>query len=160
MPDVVFRCPVDGTNREVDAEEVVHLLRTRGEDYWNDPDGSGFAGLSYFPEGNGNKPGMVASLDVTRLDRLGFHLFYRYEVAEFDSPYYRDAEFSYTYRGGELRSRSPVHWAGQRRLIFDALFVDVPTAEAAVREFIATGGRAPEVAWISAQEVRRAERAQ
>lgn len=159
MPDVVFTCPVDGTNREVDAEEVVHLLRTRGEDYWNDPDGSGFARLSYFPEGNGNEPGLTASLDITRLDRLGFHVFYRYEVAELDSPYYREPEFSYTYRGGELGSRSRVNWAGEEQQIYDALFVDLPDAVAAVREFIATGGRAPDVAWIDANEVRQAERA-
>lgn len=157
MADVIFTSPEDGGNTDAVLADILGLMRERGEDYWNCPDGSGFAGLSYFPEGNGNEPGMIAGLDFTRINRLGFHFFYRYECADLHSPYYREPEYFCSFAGVPLTKRSRVGWAGEGRLIFDALFVDLSTAEAVVREFISTGGRAPTVGWIGAGEVRRAE---
>ncbi len=159
MPQFVFSCPVDGLGRVANLDEISQLLRTRGEGYWNHPDGSGFAGLSFFPEGNGIEPGVAAGLDFTKVDRLGCHLYYRYEVADLDSPYYREAEHFKSYAGGPLSARSRVGWAGEGRLIFDALFVPVEAAVEAVREFLDTGGRSPRVGWITNREVIRAERA-
>jgi hypothetical protein len=158
MPDFIFTDPVDGLGRVADPRNIETLLRTRGEDYWNDPDGSGFAGLSYFPEGNGNEPGMVASLDITKLDRLGFHLYYWYDASDLGSPYYREPESYKSYSGGALTTRSRVNCAGEGRFIFDALFVPVEAAVEAVRVFLAGGERSPKVGWIDSAEVVRAER--
>lgn len=159
MPDFVFSDPVDGLGRDADLRQIETLLRTRGEDYWNSPDGSGFASLMYFPEGNGNEPGMVASLDITKIDHLGFHLYYCYRVSDLASPYYKEPEHYMSYAGGPLVARSRINWAGEERLVFDALFVPVEAAVAAVREFLATGGRSPKVGWIDSGEVVQAENA-
>lgn len=162
MRDFVFSDPSDGLGRNADFGLIETLLRTRGEEYWNNPDGSGFADLSYFPEGNGNEdgPGCVARLTFTKLDRLGFHFYYCYEVCELDSPYYREAEYYKSHAGGPLASRSPVNDSCEgKRFIFDALFVPVDAAVAVVRHFLTDGGRSPGIEWLDSEEVVRAERA-
>lgn len=162
MNKFVFSHPTDGLDRNDLLGTITILLRTRGEDYWNDPECGGFADLSYFPEGMGNEdgPGRVSSLTITKLDRLGVHLSYLYEVGDLDSPYYREAEYFYSHNGGSFAKRSPVKDPHEGNIfIFDALFVPVETAIAAVRQFLIDAGRSPEVNWIDFGQVRRAERA-
>jgi hypothetical protein len=101
---------------------------------------------------------MVASLDITKLDRLGVHLSYWHDAGDYGFPKNREPESYTSYAGGPLVARSRIGWAGEGRLIFDALFVPVDAAVEAVREFLSTGGRSPKVGWIQSRDVVRAER--
>ncbi|MGL6075117.1 MAG: hypothetical protein ACRC8S_13235 [Fimbriiglobus sp.] len=115
--------------------------------------------LIFCPEGWGNDKPQTAQLHFTKLDTLGFHFYYNHDVGDYDSPYYREAELFYACSSTTLETRSAINWAGEERLIFDALFVDTPTAIEIVRQFLKDGERSKLANWTKPRDVRAKERA-
>ena len=139
MRETIFTDPADGAFTKATPELLFDLIRTRSEDYWNDPDGGGFAMLTDCPEGWTDDGPQTARLHFTKLNRLGFHFYYCFEVSDLDSPYHREPEYFYSCTSDDFSEVSQVNWAGELRDIHNALFVGTEAAVEIVQQFLASG---------------------
>ena len=156
MPDVFFSPADDTGSVPADPDAIARLMRERAEDYWNDPDGSGFADLSFYADGKA--AGCTSKLVFTKSDRHGFHFWLSYPVRVVSSPHYRKPNSYFSCSAPDLKDVVPVRDSHEGpRSIFTGLFIPVDAAIEVVREFVRSGGMSDRTQWLTGQVVRAAE---
>jgi hypothetical protein len=134
------------------GHELVALLASEGEDYWNSPDEGGFAGLTFCPEGWIKGRPQTAKLDFTMKTDVGFH-FYYYVPPNRGLP----TAYLFSSNGGPLRDTVEVNWAGGKRRIYTSLFVPLEMAQKVIERFCLDGKPAEAILWIPCGDVPHPE---
>ena len=156
MPDVFYTTAGDDGPAPADAGAITESMRTRGADYWNDAEGSGFAELSFCADGR--EAGTTSQLTFTKSDRHGFHFWFQYPVKDRASRHYRKPSSFFSCSDPDLKEWVAVrdsHEGG--RPIFTGLFVPTDAAAEVVREFIRSGEMSDRVQWVTGAVVQAAK---
>jgi hypothetical protein len=158
MPVVFFTTAGDFGPVPANADEIVELARTRTADYWNDPNGSGFAVLSFCADGR--EAGTTSQLTFTKSDRHGFHFWFQYPVKDRGSPHYRKPSSFHSCSDPDLKEWVAVRDSHEgSRPIFTGLFVPPDAAAEVIREFLSSGGMSDRVQWVTGTIVQAAKQA-
>lgn len=136
MPRIDFEPPVGLPVKNAKLEDIIDLVRTRGEDYWNSWNNTGMGILSYHR-------GKVetASLIVIKRDGYGFHLVFREYPHNLTTDFFAEGCDDY-------RDVTELHLSGNLHRFPRALFVTEKQAEKVVTKFFSEGKRHRGVKWI------------
>lgn len=140
MPQVIFADPLGLPFRRVSRDEMVELLTTRGEDYWNSQDGGGSAQLYFSDDENTKSVSVEIGLNFTAKDGVGIYV----------EHHGKDKKIHFV-RDGELDVSNLVRIFDPNegfRLFPRCLFVSVAMAVEAVSYFFEAGDRSPNVEWM------------
>ncbi len=142
---VLYSDPLGNPRRPVTVAEVLRMLDTMGPDYWNSPADNGCAVLDYHQaEG---RP-LVATLIWTAAPGCGF---------QFEHQMAGRAAADYAVSGTDFADLVTVHRSGEPARLPRSLFIGPKLAHLVVTEFMATGGRAAGVRWVSSDDIPWAE---
>lgn len=140
MAQVIFADPLGLPFRRVLRDEIVHLLTTRGEDYWNSQEGGGSAQL-YFSEDETTKSvSTEIGLNLTVKDGAGIYV--EHHGKDKKCQFVRDGELDVS---NLIRIFDPNEGF---RLFPRCLFVPAAIAVEAVSYFFEAGDRSPKVEWM------------
>src|SRR4051812_44155748 len=123
MDKIWFLSP-DGTlSRQAVLEDIVQLMHSKGEEFWNSHLDTGFASLKYFRDRE-----EIAWLVFTKKDGYGFHM----KFTEF--PYQRSKKHNYvSVHGNDYEDMVEVNLSESPMWVPRAFFIDAQKAEQVVR---------------------------
>jgi hypothetical protein len=141
MPQVVFADPLGQSFRRVSREEIVELLATRTEEYWNSTVGAGSAQLYFCEDEDARSVSTEIALNFTMNDSAGVYIEHHCKGDDY-----------HLLCSGELDIVANMVriFGGQEgfRLFPRCLFVPLADATEAVSYFFMNGGRSPNVKWL------------
>ena len=148
MPETIYVDPLGLRAQLADPEELAELMASRGEDYWNSPEGNETAELTFCPEGWTRGAPQTAELAFTMKDGLGFHFYY-------SVPPNRGLPTAclFSSNGEPFNEVVEVNWAGETRKVYRSLFVPLEAAQKVVRTFCETGQPSEAVLWLDCGDV-------
>lgn len=148
MAEVVFGDPLGGPYRPVTCDEITQLLKTKGEGFWNNDEGSGFADLYYSFEDNARTLNTNIALVLTVKDGVGVHIGHKRKHGngrtDWHFAFMGDWDFSKTIQ---------INYSGSTRILPTNLFIPLSGAIEVVSYFFVDGDRTPKVQWLESSKI-------
>lgn len=144
MGNISFISPDGSLNREPELDDMIELMHSRGEDFWNSNCDTGFATLEY-----SQQKARIAQLVFTKKDTFGFHMLFD------EYPDQREKWRSYLSVGSDnYEDVAEVNLCDSPILLPRAYFIDDSQAEEVVRAFFHGGKRTESDFWKPTAELK------